>query len=460
MDKKYEIIKGFIQDQIRSGKIKAGGKLPSIREISNQFACSKNTAIRAYDELEKDHLIYSVPKSGYFAVLRSSTINHQPSGLIDFSSASPDPDVMPYEDFQHCLNRAIELYQDQLFSYSDPQGFFSLRMELEKHLARSQVFAKPEQICVVSGSQQALHLLTVMPFPNGKSTILVEQPTYYGMLRTINLLGVTAIGIRRTKDGIDLEELERHFRSNHIKFFYTVPRYHNPLGTSYNQEQKKQIARLAEKYDVYIVEDDYLADLEINPKADPIYSYDLSAHTIYVKSFSKVMLPGLRLAAAVLPRSLMETFRLFKASCDLSSPVLSQAALEIYLNCGMFYRHTAYMRERYRIRMEALRNACNHLLPPEIDVNVSEGGIFAQIILPDQIPAMDLTTALKQQNVLMMPTDLCFLQTFPKDNGIRISIIHTNEAQIESGIRLIGKATEKHLLHQKTPQTTSVIDWV
>ncbi|MBA4496066.1 PLP-dependent aminotransferase family protein [Paenactinomyces guangxiensis] len=456
---KYEIVKGYIKEQLHSGKIKPGGKLPSIREISIQFSCSKNTAIRAYHDLEKEHLIYSVPKSGYYAVLRASTMNLQPPGLIDFSSASPDPDVMPYEDFQHCLNRAIELYQDQLFSYSDPQGFFSLRKELSKHLAISQVFTRPEQICMVSGAQQALHLLTVMPFPNGKSTILVEQPAYYGMIRSIELLGVRAVGIRRTKEGIDLKELERHFRSNHIKFFYTVPRFHNPLGTSFSQEQKKQIARLAEKYDVYIVEDDYLADLEMDRKADPIYSYDPSGHTIYIKSFSKVMLPGLRLAAAVLPQSLIETFRMFKSSCDLSSTALSQAALEIFLNCGMFNRHTEYMRNRYHKRMEILRNACNQWLPSELSVHVPEGGIFSRMVLPDQLPAIDLAATLKQQNVLVVPTNRSFLKTFPKENGLRISIIHTNEAQIESGIRLIGEAAEQ-LLSRTTPETVSVIDWV
>jgi DNA-binding transcriptional MocR family regulator len=452
MDSKYETIKSHIKEQLASGTIRSGGKLPSIREISTQFTCSKNTVIRAYDDLENEHLIYSVPKSGYYAVLHSSPADHQPSGIIDFSAAAPDPAFMPYQDFQHCLNLAIERYQEQLFSYSDPQGLLSLRIALEKHLTASQVFARPEQIGVVSGSQQALHLLSAMPFPNGKSTILVEQPTYHGMLKSLELLDVTVIGIARSGDGIDLTELERHFRNNHIKFFYTVPRYHNPLGTSYNREQKKQIARLAEKYDVYIVEDDYLADLETDRKADPIYSYDLSGHTIYIKSFSKTMLPGLRLAAAVLPIQLIQTFRLFKSSYDLSTAVLSQAALEIYMNCGMFDRHVEKIREHYRARMNALRNACNRHLPPQLGVNVPEGGIFTRITLPNRLSAEDLASALKQQNVLVVPTDRCYLPTTPLDKGIRISIIRTDETQIANGIRLIGEVVENLLQRETTTQ--------
>lgn len=331
MENKYEVVKALLKEQLTLGNLKPGEKLPSIRSATRLWDCSKNTVIRAYQELEKEHLIYSVPKSGYYAVLRPRHASGASTEWVDFTSASPDAEVMPYKDFQHCLNRAIELYEDQLFAYSDPQGFFTLRRALEKHLAHFQIFAPPAQICVVSGAQQALHLLAAMPFPNGKSVVLVEQPTFHGMLRSLELLGVKALGIERTMEGIDFDELERHFRNNHIKFFYTVPRFHNPLGASYTEEQKKHLVRLAAQYDVYIVEDDFLADMDANAKADPIYSYDQADKVIYVKSFSKIMLPGLRLASVVLPASLLETFRQFKASCDSSTAALSQAALELYL---------------------------------------------------------------------------------------------------------------------------------
>jgi DNA-binding transcriptional MocR family regulator len=465
MDNKYQMVIEHMKSQLAAGSMKPGERLPSIRGLSQQFGCSTNTVIRAYDDLEKQHLIYSVPKSGYYAVVQSNTTNLQLSGKIDFSSAAPDPAVMPYEDFQHCLNQAIGLYQDQLFSYSDPQGFSSLRETLSNHLTGSQIYAKPEQICVVSGAQQALHLLAAMPFPNGKHVILVEQPTYFGMLRSLDLLGITVIGIERTKNGIDLEELERHFRNNNIKFFYTVPRYHNPLGTSYNREQKKQIARLAEKYGVYIVEDDYLGDLATDRKEDPIYSEDRSGHTVYIKSFSKVMLPGLRLGVAVLPKPLLETFRLFKASSDSSTATLSQAALEIYINCGMFDRHVKGMRDRYRSRMGALRAACDRYIQwmepiHETSSVFPEGGIFATVPLPERLSATDLTASLQLHNIGVMPTGRCYLRTFPKENGIRISIIRTDESQIEQGIQRIAEVAAEMLMHKPTTEMESVIEWI
>ncbi|MFA9464735.1 MAG: aminotransferase class I/II-fold pyridoxal phosphate-dependent enzyme [Velocimicrobium sp.] len=117
------------------------------------------------------------------------------------------------------------------------------------------------------------------------------------------------------------------------------PGYHNPLGTSYSQKEKKEILELAQKYNVFIVEDDYLADFEQNSKADPIYSYDDFTHVIYLKSYSKVIFPGLRIGIAVIPDKLIETFSQYKRILDIDSSMLSQAALEIYIKNGMFERH-------------------------------------------------------------------------------------------------------------------------
>jgi len=103
-----------------------------------------------------------------------------------------------------------------------------------------------------------------------------------------------------------MEKLERQFRSGDIKFFYTIPRFHAPLGTSYTTAQKKQILELARKHDVYVAVDDYMADLETDGKADPLHSLDVHERVIYLKSYSKIVFPGLRAGVAVLPEALRE----------------------------------------------------------------------------------------------------------------------------------------------------------
>ena len=240
MSLKYIEIMKEIKLRLTDGSLHAGSKLPSVRQLSERFSCSKNTVIKAYEELEKEHIIYSVPKSGYFVVRDFQHVTNE-NDVIDFLSAGPDKNVMPYIEFQHCLNQAIEHYKEELFTYSDQQGLYSLRVHLVKHLQNLQVFTQPERLVIVSGSQQALHLFVSMPFPNGKNNILIEQPTYFGVIESINLQHATTFGIELSMEGIDLDRLEYMFRNNDIKFFYIIPRFHNPLGHCYTNKEKRKI---------------------------------------------------------------------------------------------------------------------------------------------------------------------------------------------------------------------------
>lgn len=103
-----------------------------------------------------------------------------------------------------------------------------------------------------------------------------------------------------------------------------MPRLHNPLGTSYSKQEKDMIRKLAYQYNVYIVEDDYLADFEQNSKIDPIHTDDIQQHVIYLKSFSKIMFPGLRIGLAVLPDIFIQTFQQYKNTTDIDSSMISR----------------------------------------------------------------------------------------------------------------------------------------
>jgi len=123
MKNKYKLVIDFIKQEIKSKKIKPGGKLPSIREISKCMRCNKITVIRAYNELEKEHIVYSIPKSGYYLVSKTEQARCYPkSDAIDFNSFVPNDEILPQIEFQHCLNQAIKIYKDQIFSFNDLQG--------------------------------------------------------------------------------------------------------------------------------------------------------------------------------------------------------------------------------------------------------------------------------------------------------------------------------------------------
>ncbi|WP_256762090.1 PLP-dependent aminotransferase family protein [Cohnella sp. WQ 127256] len=442
MTNKKETIQQIIRSDIVNGLLKPGQKLPSIRKQSQRFGCSLNTIIGVYQELENQYLIYSRPKSGYYVVAKEALLPLLQTKRIDFASAAPDPASIPQIDFRQCLNKAMELFEASIFTYPDPQGLLSLRQEIVKLFQQQQVFPSEQQVFIFSGAQQALHLLAGMPFPNGKTNILVEQPTYWGMLAALKTQRQTVIGIERTPDGIDWLTLERHFQSNNIKFFYTISRFHNPLGTSYTAEDKQRLAELAKANDVYIVKDDYLADLETNSKADPIHAYNGASHVIYLRSFSKVMMPGLRIAAATVPDSFIPLLQWHKHTADLSTSVLSQGVLEIYLKSGMYAHHAKQMKSLYNHRMKQLREISQRLLPKECLYSIPYcGGLFASIHLPDSIHTEDLVKRLENRGVDVLATQ--FLSSFPKLNLLRLSIIRTDEHDIEEGIRIIAEELER-----------------
>ncbi|MGD8188514.1 PLP-dependent aminotransferase family protein [Brevibacillus ginsengisoli] len=436
--KKYLSILSDMEQKMNDGHYRSGQKLPSVRNAASSYGCSISTIIRAYAELEKRHAIYSIAQSGYYVVDKpGDRSDESESKLIDFASASPDPNLFPYVDFQHCLNKAIDTYKHQLFTYGDSKGLHKLRLTLTSHLATDQVFAKMEQIVVTSGVQQSLEILAKMPFPNGKSVILVEQPSYDIYLRFLETEGIPVCGIARSTKGIDLRELEEKFKNGGIKFFYTMSRYHNPLGTSYSVDERKAIARLASKYDVYIVEDDYMADLGEEQGFDPIYAYNTTSHVVYVKSFSKIIFPGLRLGAVVLPEPLQEMFDEYKRYPDTS--LLSQAALEVYIKNGMYERHKHKIYSLYAVRVRALKEAVrryNHA--GLIEISGESSGVYTQFKLPPTVNLEQLTKRLTMRNVSVVSGKGFYLSNYlEREKFLRISISQANPEQIDEGVKAI-----------------------
>jgi DNA-binding transcriptional MocR family regulator len=450
----YEAIVEKILQEMKNGKRKPGDKLPSIREAAEAFGCSRNTVIRAYGELEQKHRIYAVPQSGYYVAHRSSggeeaRVAAEKQDVIDFEWAGPDRNAMPYRDFQHCMNEAIERYQEDMFTYSEGQGLASLRLQLTRHLRDLQVFTAPERIYVVTGSQQALHLLVGLPFPNGKRNIVVEQPVHPGMVESLRGYGGEVHGIRYEEGGMDLERLEVLFRDGDVKSFYTVSRFHNPTGYSHTNEARKHMVELAQRYDVYIIEDDYMGDLDFNPKNDPMFAYDPSGVVIYVKSFSKVMLPGLRLGLVVLPDGLRAGFLQAKAAADVHSPLLTQGALEVYLESGMFAAHIGRMREIYRRKAVLLQEAYRKHLPPGTIYTRSNSGFYTTIGLPATLKAQAVAEYLLERGVRVDPAQRMYLPQFREENVLRLSVSQVEEGLIEPGIRAIGDGI-RELLRQRT----------
>lgn len=435
---RYLEILNHVENLIQEGEYKDGDKLPSIRDFTKIYSCNKSTIIKALEVLERQHRIYSIPKSGYYVVKRRNHTNGGKELLLDFASSAPDPQVFPYLDFQHCINEAIDIYKNELFIYGTPKGLPSLIDIIQKHLANYQVFANKDNIFITSGVQQALAILTTLTFPNKKETILIEQPSYHLFIDYLETHNVPVLGIKRTDKGIDLNELERLFKRESIKFFYTMPRFHNPLGTSYSQREKKAIVKLAQKYDVFIVEDDYLADLEEDPKADPLYAYGDFSHVIYLKSYSKIIFPGLRIGVAVIPNTILDGFGKYKRLIDVDSSMLSQGALEIYIKSGMFQRHKQKIKASYSLRSKCLVSILQKQYEVYSDIfqykPIKNPCIHTYITLDQKINRERIIDRLKKKSIIVDTEYGHYLSTFKREKILKLNVTNVREDYIEKGI--------------------------
>lgn len=431
---KYQDIVNFINNEIENECIKHGEKMPTIRYLSERFKCSKQTVVHAYEILQKAHLVYSIPQSGYYLVDKKELYAHKENKIIDLSAGSPDESILQYEEFQHCLNQAIDIYKVTLFNYSSPKGLPELICTLKKHFEEYQIFCSTDNIYITSGSQQAINILCSMPFPNGKNNVLVEQPTYHGTLKALEITKTHVIGIERKFDGIDFKELEKKFAYGNIKCFYTIPRFSNPLGISYNNNDKKQIIKLAEKYDVYVIEDDYLADLEIRNNSYPMYYNDVSDRVIYIKSFSKVFLPGLRIAAVVLPKVLRHTFEKYKKWMDLNTSVLSQGALDIYIKSGIFNANKNQIKKIYTNRMFALKQASNKIEIPQIKCYIPDTGFYGCIQFLNNFNIDWLIKKCAKKDILIKDMHENYLKDYCSNDILKISVGSSQLPDIKHGI--------------------------
>ena len=331
-ESKYEQVVHYLKNEIESGRFATGSRLPSIRRLSQDFHCSKDTIQRALLELRYQKYIYSKPQSGYY-VLEQQT-SHE-----DLIISVNDEHAAAYDDFRLCVNESLIGRENYLYNYYEHQeGLEELRQSVQKLLFEQAIYSKPDQLVLTSGTQQALFILSQIDFPSQAQEILVEQPTYHRMNQLLLAQGLPYQTIERRIDGIDLNELEEHFKTGKIKFFYTIPRFHYPLGHSYTDQEKRAILDLAVKYQIYIVEDDYLGDLD--PKMGQTFHYlDQNDLVIYIKSFSTSLFPALRITALILPNAIKEAFVSYKNILDYDNNLIMQKALSLYIDSQLFEKN-------------------------------------------------------------------------------------------------------------------------
>lgn len=445
-----------IRESIVEGKLKPHTKLPAIRKLALKLKVNNVTIVNAYNLLQENDLVYKRVGSGtYISDIQpydnegEDSIRMNDTITYDFASTTPDPNLFPVDDFKSVIDQVLSRDKGNAFVCSQPQGYESLRISIKKFLYKSKVYVDADDIHIVSGAQQGIDVIS-KTLVNYGDFVFCESPTYAGAIAAFKSRGAKIIDIKLEKDGMDLQTLENKLLYFKPQFIYLMPNFHNPTGISYSLEKRKQLLNLAEKYDTYIVEDDFSRDINFNTSKPqmPLKSLDKNNRVIYIKSFSKTLMPGLRLGFTIVPRSLQHDVLAAKQTSDISTSGLIQKTFDLYLRKGMWDKHTLFMNEIYSNKYNKMVEALNKHLPKDVNYTTPSGGLGFWICMPEGFSSLKFAQVCKKNDISIVPGSYFFINK-NDSNCFRLSVAFIKESIITDGVKSLSNLLEDFISNTK-----------
>lgn len=457
----YQQIAEQIKAEIAGGRLPPGAQLPTVRQLASALAVTRLTVQSAYAELQSAGWVEATVGRGTFvgaqapvlprwstldgaatpaAVLGDLLQMGQAPALRSMASASPDPTLFPEAEFWAALEEQRQ-HTTIFAGYGPAQGDALLRIELAAHLATRGLAVAPDDVLVVAGVTQGLALAALALAQPGDS-VLVEQPTYVGFLHLLRAQGLQPIPVALDGEGPRLDVIEHLATLHRIRFFYTIPSFQNPTGACATSARKAKLLELAERFGFFLVEDDLYGLMAYDaPPPAPLKTFDRTGRVVYVTSFSKTLMPGLRLGLLVAPPALRERLTSLRMAADLGSPLLLQRVLATFLRRGDFRRHLQRVLPIYRARRDATLHALDAHMPPAVTWTRPQGGFSCWLTLPRRHHSSDLPRLAARQGFTVAPGNV-FLTGSEGDHFLRISFgglpvatIHHNIEQLSHLVR-------------------------
>jgi GntR family transcriptional regulator/MocR family aminotransferase len=358
-----------LRQAILDGRVEAGARLPSWRDLAAQLGVGRGTVQAAYERLSDEGLVFSAGAAGTRAA--AVQLTPPPSALevqrplqtllrgfsqpcLAFQTGVPAQDAFPASLWARCLSRAAR--QDALgaTSYPDPRGVPELRAQIASHLAIARgISCVPDQI-IVTGSFRAGLALAILAVKAAGRAVWMEDPGFPLTRMCLEDMGVHPVPIPVDDRGLDVERGEA--LAPDAALAVVTPGQQAPTGVTLSPERRRALLDWAERSDAWIIEDDYLGELQLGHRAAPaLASQDTVGRVIHIGSFSKTLKPALGLGFIVAPAPLAERFgRLAATLAPIFNPV-PQLAMATMLADGHYMRHLRHMKRLYGRRLDALR---------------------------------------------------------------------------------------------------------
>ena len=383
------------------------------------------------------------------AIRRIGALSGSVPGLISFAAGYPAPDVFPWDDLQSITTQILARRDGSTLQYGATRGYRPLIEHLLAHtLSARGISSRFDDIVITSGSQQGLDLIGRVLIDPG-DPVIVELPTYSGAIAAFHNLQASLVGVPQDADGIEIASVDRvatdlKRQGKPAKFIYVTPNFQNPAGLLMSAQRRRELLDAATRHDLVILEDDpygsiYFEDVTTFEDTRPIKADDTDNRVIYLGSFSKILVPGLRVAWMVAPPAIAQKVELCKQAADISSGVFDQRIVHGALAGGVIDRIAPGLRAHYQAKRTVMERALESHLQGQVKWTSPRGGFFLWIELPPGVDDHALFDRAIKEKVSFVLGSAFFVNGAGHEFA-RLAFSGISHEQIEQGIGRLAAA--------------------
>lgn len=366
--------------------------------------------------------------------------------VISFAAGNPAPEAFPTEVIAKLSADIFAEEPVNALQYSITEGYPKLREWLKNDLTKQGLFKDGDNVIITSGAQQAIETVAKILCNEG-DVIICEDPAFIGSLNAFRSYGVKLVGVPMDKDGMIAEQLEAALKANpNTKFIYTIPNFQNPTGKTTTLARRKEILALAEKYGVYILEDNPYGALRFaGEDVENIKSLDKNGHVLYCGSFSKVLAPGLRVGYLLGASEILAKATVGLQTSTVHTNIWAQMLTYRFLTTVDFSQHIAGLRDIYRHKCALMLDGLKSALPDFVQLTNPEGGLFIWGTLPDKYDMNAFCTEVVHRKVALVPGNAFSADESAVSHSFRMNFSTPTDEQIVKGVEILGKAAAELL---------------
>lgn len=447
----------YFKHEIEISALKTNIRIPSIRYMADSLHISRTTVQMAYQQLVAEGYLISKARSGYYVVNLNDdqTVSlardngnctnlsachseqHADNILYDFFMSDIDTVHFPLIDWKKCLDRLLAAPQKDFFTYGAHQGEPELRETLSEYLHRSRgVQCRPEQIVIAAGTQSILKILYRLI--HWKYQILaMEDPGYRGVRRSLAGENIQMMPIPVDKDGLSIEKL-KNIKTDAL---YITPSHQYPMGMVMPITNRICLLSWANETSSWIIEDDYDGEFRYRGKPIPsLQSIDKHQRTIYIGTFSKSLMPAIRISYMVLPWPLLDIYHSMEWRQTASR--LHQRTLALFIEDGYWDRHIRRMRTLYRRKQAVLLDIITSVMGEHVDIGGQDAGLHIVLYVKSNHSAAELAEAAEKAGIRVYSSAVCFTRSPNKQSPLPILLGFggLSPDEIQQGIRQLHRA--------------------